>query len=129
MFLHLFGQRAIKQSIIKKLIKEDNPQKIKEDYMKLKWDLFNRNEIEKLIEIYYQKILGYGKESIDKIINLKLSDDLIFELIDKYLKIPKDKSIQNSSNTKINKSLNKANNDIKNLKKRFLLGKTLEILE
>ena len=129
MFLHLFGQRAIKQSIIKKLIKEDNPQKIKEDYMKLKWDLFNRNEIEKLIEIYYQKILGYGKESIDKIINLKLSDDLIFELMDKYLKIPKDKSIQNSSNPKINKSLNKANNDIKNLKKRFLLGKTLEIFE
>ena len=97
--------------------------------MKLNMDLFNRNEIEKLIEIYYQKILGYGKESIDKIINLKLSDDLIFELIDKYLKIPKDKSIQNSSNPKINKSLNKANNDIKNLKKRFLLGKTLEILE
>ena len=129
MFLHLFGQRAIKQSIIKKLIKEDNPQKIKEDYMKLNLDLFNRNEIEKLIEIYYQKILGYGKESIDKIINLKLSDELIFELMDKYLKIPKDKSIQNSSNPKINQSLNKANNDIKNLKKRFLLGKTLEFLE
>ena len=123
--LNLFGQKTIKQSIIRKLIKETNPQKIIDMYMKLNLEIFEQKEIEKLIKIYYQKILGHSGESIDKIIKMKLGDDLICELLEKYIKKSKEKSFKYSSNPKVNKSLDKANEEIKALKKRYLMGKTL----
>ena len=127
--LNLFGQKTIKQSIIRKLIKETNPEKIIDMYMKLNLEIFEQKEIEKLIKIYYQKILGHSGESIDKIIKMKLGDDLICELLEKYIKKSKEKSFKYSSNPKVNKSLDKANEEIKALKKRYLIGKTFEIID
>ena len=75
LLLNLFGQRAIKNSILKKLSKETDPKKIKETYMKLNLEMFDQNEIEKLIKIYYEKILGHSQQSINKIIKLHLGDD------------------------------------------------------
>ena len=127
--LNLFGQKAIKQSIIREINKETDPKKIIDMYMKLNLEIFEQNEIEKLIKIYYQKILEHSGESIDKIIKMKLADDLICELLEKYIKKSKEKFFKYSSNTKINKSLDKANEEIKALKKRYLIGKTFEILD
>ena len=129
MFLNLFGQKAIKQSIIRKLNAETDPKKILDIYMHLHYDIFNHNEIEKLIKIYFQKILGYNQEKIDKIIKLKLGDDLICELLEKYITKSKDKMPIYSSNPKVNKSLDEANKEIKALKRRYLIGKSLEILD
>ena len=129
MFLNLFGQKAIKQSIIRKLNAENDPKKLLDIYMHLHYDIFNHNEIEKLIKIYFQKILGYSQEKINKIINLKLGDDLICELLENYITKSKDKMHTYSSNPKVNKSLDEANKEIKALKRRYLIGKSLEILD
>ena len=129
MLINIFGQKAIKNSIIMNLNKEKDPKKIIETYMKLNLEIFDQNEIEKLIKIYYQKILGHSQESINKIIKMQFGDDLVCELLDKYIKKSKEKLFKYSSNPKVNKSLDKANEQIKALKKRYLLGKTLEILE
>ena len=96
--------------------------------MKLNLDLFNHNEVEKLMKIYYEKIMGYRGNSIKKIIDLKLGDELICDLIEKYIEKTKDKTFQYSSQEKLNKSLDKVNQEIISLKKRFFLGKTLESL-
>ena len=129
LLLNLFGQKAIKNSILKKLSKETDPKKIKETYMKLNLEMFDQNEIEKLIKIYYEKILGHSQQSINKIIKLHLGDDLICELLDKYIAKSKEKLFKYSTNPRVNKSLDKANEQIKSLKKRYLVGKTLEILD
>jgi hypothetical protein len=129
MFLNLFGQKAIKQSIIRKLNAETDPKKILDIYMHLHYDIFNHNEIEKLIKIYFQKILGYNQEKIDKIIKLKLGDDLICELLEKYIIKSKEKISKHSTNPRVNKSLDEANKEIKALKRRYLIGKSLEILD
>ena len=129
MILNLFGQKAIKQSIIRKINKETDPKKIIDMYMKLNLEIFEQNEIEKLIKIYYQKILGHSGESIEKIIKMKLGDDLICELLEKYIKKSKEKIFKYSSNPRVNKSLDKANEEIKALKTRYLIGKTFEILD
>ena len=128
MILNFFGQKAIKQTIIRKLNRENDPKKILDIYMNLHYDLFNHNEIEKLIKIYYQKILGYSQESINKIINLKLGDDLICELLEKYIIKSKEKISKHSTNPRVNKSLDEANKEIKALKRRYLIGKSLEIM-
>ena len=129
MILNFFGQKAIKQTIIRKLNRENDPKKILDIYMNLHYDLFNHNEIEKLIKIYYQKILGYSQESINKIINLKLGDDLICELLEKYIIKSKEKISKHSTNPRVNKSLDEANKEIKALKRRYLIGKSLEIMD
>ena len=129
MLINIFGQKAIKNSIIMNLNKEKDPKKIIETYMKLNLEIFDQNEIEKLIKIYYQKILGHSQESINKIIKMQLGGDLVCELLDKYIKKSKEKLFKYSSNPRVNKSLDKANEQIKALKKRYLLGKTLEILD
>ena len=129
MLINIFGQKAIKNSIIMNLNKEKDPKKIIETYMKLNLEIFDQNEIEKLIKIYYQKILGHSQESINKIIKMQLGGDLVCELLDKYIKKSKEKLFKYSTNPRVNKSLDKANEQIKSLKKRYLLGKTLEILD
>ena len=129
MLINIFGQKAIKNSIIMNLNKEKDPKKIIETYMKLNLEIFDQNEIEKLIKIYYQKILGHSQESINKIIKMQLGGDLVCELLDKYIKKSKEKLFKYSTNPRVNKSLDKANEQIKALKKRYLLGKTLEILD
>ena len=126
--LRFIGAHAIKQNIFRKLDKENNPKKIMEIYMKLNLDLFNHNEVEKLMKIYYEKIMGYRGNSIKKIIDLKLGDELICDLIEKYIEKTKDKTFKYSSREKLNKSLDKVNQEIISLKKRFFLGKTLESL-
>ena len=123
LFLNLFGQKAIKQSIIRKLTKEKDQSKLLDSYMKLDMNIFEHNEIEKLMKIYYQKMLGYSPESIKKIIDMELGDELICDLIDKYIKKSKGKAFKYSTNTQVNKSLDKANDEIKALKNRFLVGK------
>jgi hypothetical protein len=97
--------------------------------MKLNLEMFDQNEIEKLIKIYYEKILGHSQQSINKIIKLHLGDDLICDLLDKYIAKSKEKLFKYSTNPRVNKSLDKANEQIKSLKKRYLVGKTLEILD
>ena len=126
MFLNLFVQKQIKQSIIKKLTKENDPKKIIDMYMKLDLDIFNHNEVEKLMKIYFEKILGYSQESIKKVINLQLGDELICKLIEKYIKKSKEKLFKYSTIPKVNKSLDKANEEIKALKRRYLIGKILQ---
>ena len=114
---------------MKKIIEEKDPNKILDIYMKLNLSIFNHNEIENLIQIYYQKIMNRSQESINSIINLKLGDELIFELLDKYVEKSKEKFFKRSSVEKVNKSLDKANEEIKALKRRFLLGKTLKMID
>ena len=127
--INMFGQKAIKSTILRKLNKETDPQKIIEIYMKLNLDLFDPNEIEKLIKIYYQKILGHSEESINKILKLKLEDGLICELLDKYVNKSKEKLLKYSTKPRINKSYNNANEQILALKKRYLMGKTFDFID
>ena len=54
---------------------------------------------------------------------MELGDELICDLIDKYIKKSKGKAFKYSTNTQVNKSLDKANDEIKALKNRFLVGK------
>ena len=125
----IFLNKRIKRSIMKKIIEEKDPNKILDIYMKLNLSIFNHNEIENLIQIYYQKIMNRSQESINSIINLKLGDELICELLDKYVEKSKEKFFKRSSVEKVNKSLDKANEEIKALKRRFLLGKTLKMID
>ena len=127
--INMFGQKALKSTILRKLNKETDPQKIIEIYMKLNLDLFDPNEIEKLIKIYYQKILGHSEESIKKILKLKLEDGLICELLDKYVNKSKEKLLKYSTKPRINKSYNNANEQILALKKRYLMGKTFDFID
>ena len=128
-FLNLFGYKIVKQSIFKKITEEKDPKKILDIYMKLKLNIFSHSEIEDLIKLYYKKVMSRSQESINKIINLKLGDELICELLEKYIKRSKEKFFKYSTNEKVNRSLNKANEDIKALKRRYLIGKSLEILD
>ena len=127
-FLNFFGQKALKNSIMRKLSKENDNKKIIESFMKLDLEMFDHDEIEKLIKIYYEKIMGYKENSVRKIINMELGDELICELINKYIKQSKEKIFKYSSNPKINKSLDKVNKEIHSLKRRYFIGKTHEIL-
>lgn len=129
MLMNIFGHQAIKINIFKKLNKETDPKKIIEIYMNLNLDIFNQNEIEKLIKIYYQKILGRNEESINKILKLQLGDVLICELLDKYVNKSKEKLIKYSTKTKVNRSLNNANKQILALKRRYLMGKTFDFID
>jgi hypothetical protein len=129
MLMNMFGHQAIKINIFKKLNKETDAKKIIEIYMNLNLDIFNQNEIEKLIKIYYQKILGRNEESINKILKLQLGDVLICELLDKYVNKSKEKLIKYSTKTKVNRSLNNANEQILALKRRYLMGKTFDFID
>ena len=97
--------------------------------MKLNLELFDQNEIEKLIKIYYQKILGHSEESINKILKLQLGDDLIFDLLDKYVNKSKEKFHIYSTKPRVNKSFNNANEQIIALKRRYLIGKTFDFID
>ena len=97
--------------------------------MKLNLDIFTPNEIDKLIKIYYQKILGHNEDSINKILKLKLEDGLIYELLDKYVKKSKEELFKYSTKPKVNKSLNNANEQILALKRRYLMGKTFNFID
>ena len=129
MLINIIGRNAIKKSIFRKLNKETDPKKIIETYMKLNLELFDQNEIEKLIKIYYQKILGHSEESINKILKLQLGDDLIFDLLDKYVNKSKEKFHIYSTKPRVNKSFNNANEQIIALKRRYLIGKTFDFID
>ena len=113
-----------------KLLKERNPQKYLESLSKVNLKTFNLNEIEILMKNYCEKVLGYKKKDIDKIVNVQREGENVYKTIENIINKTKKKSLENYNNKQdIKRSLQEVNNSIFNLKRKFIFGKTNFIFE
>ena len=124
-------ERKTSQNItLNKLLKERNPQKYLESLSKVNLKTFNLDEIEILMKNYCEKVLGYKKKDIDKIVNVQKEGENVYQTIENIISKTKKKSLENYNNKKdIKKSLQEVNNSIFNLKRKFIFGKTNFIFE
>ena len=115
---------------LNKLLKERNPKKYLETLSKVNLKTFNLNEIEILMKNYCEKVLGYKKKDIDKIVNVQREGENIYQTIENIISKTKKKSLENYNNKKeIKRSLQQVNKSIFNLKRKFIFGKTNFIFE
>jgi hypothetical protein len=124
-------ERKTSQNItLNKLLKERNPQKYLESLSKVNLKTFNLNEIEILMKNYCEKVLGYKKKDIDKIVNVQKEGENVYQTIENIISKTKKKPLENYNNKKdIKRSLQEVNNSIFNLKRKFIFGKTNYIFE
>jgi molybdopterin-guanine dinucleotide biosynthesis protein len=115
---------------LNKLLRERNPQKYLESLSKVNLKTFNLNEIEILMKNYCEKVLGYKKKDIDKIVNVQKEGENVYQTIENIISKTKKKPLENYNNKKdIKRSLQEVNNSIFNLKRKFIFGKTNFIFE
>jgi hypothetical protein len=124
-------ERNLSQNLtLNKLLKERNPQKYLESLSKTNLKTFNLYEIEILMKNYCEKVLGYKKKDIDKIVNVRREGENVYKTIENIINKTKKKSLENYNNKKeIKRSLQQVNNSIFNLKRKFIFGKTNFIFE
>ena len=120
----LIKKRTIPFLTITKLLKEKNPQKFLYLLSKVDFKIFNRKEIEKIMKCFCEKILGYHEKEIERILNINKNDENIFRIIDKTIKKTKKNKFKYYGNYNLQLNLDKVNNSIYDLKKKFIYSKT-----
>ena len=120
----LIKKRTLPFLTITKLLKEKNPQKFLYLLSKVDFKIFNRKEIEKLMKSFCEKILGYTEKEIERILNINKNDENIYRIIDKTIKKTKKNKFKYYGNYSLQLNLDKVNNSIYDLKKKFIYGKT-----
>ena len=128
--LDIIERKTSQNPTLNKLLKERNPKKYLETLSKVNLKTFNLYEIEILMKNYCEKVLGYKKKDIDKIVNVQREGENVYQTIENIIKKTKKKSLENYNNKKdIKRSLQEVNNSIFNLKRKFIFGKTNFIFE
>ena len=128
--LDIIERNTSQNPTLNKLLKERNPKKYLETLSKVNLKTFNLYEIEILMKNYCEKVLGYKKKDIDKIVNVQREGENVYQTIENIISKTKKKSLENYNNKKdIKRSLQEVNNSIFNLKRKFIFGKTNFIFE
>ena len=128
--LDIIERKTTQNTTLNKLLRERNPQKYLESLSKVNLKTFNLNEIEILMKNYCEKVLGYKKKDIDKIVNVQKEGENVYQTIENIISKTKKKPLENYNNKKdIKRSLQEVNNSIFNLKRKFIFGKTNFIFE
>ena len=120
----LIKKKTLPFFTLNKLLKEKNPQKFLELLSKVDLKIFNRKEIEKLMKSFCERILGYNEKEIERIINIKRNDENIYRIIDKTIKKTKKNKFRYYGKYSLKINLEKVNNTIYDLKRKFIYGKT-----
>ena len=123
--LDLIRKRTIPYITMNKLLKEKDPHKFIDIISRVNLKIFNRKEIEKLMKYYCEKILGYNKKDIERIVNVQKNDENIYQIIEIIIQKTKKKPIGYFGKNNIKNLLEDVNNSIFALKKKFILGKTI----
>ena len=120
----LIKKRTLPFLTITKLLKEKNPQKFLDLLSKVDFKIFNRREIEKLMKSFCEKILGYTEKETERILNINKNDENIYRIIDKTIKKTKKNKFRYYGKYSLKLNLDKVNNSIYDLKKKFIYSKT-----
>ena len=121
--LDLINKNKFPYPTFNKLLKERDPQKYMDIISNIDLTIFNRKEIEKLMRSFCEKILGYTEKETERIININRNDENIYRIIEALIRKTKKSSLKYYGTYDLRNSLDKVNNTIYDLKRKFLYGK------
>ena len=120
----LIKKRTLPFFALNKILKEKDPQKFMELLSKIDLKIFNRKEIEKLMRNYCEKVLGYTEKETENVINIKRNDESIYKSIQTVIKKAKLSPYKYYGKHDLKVNLDKINNSIYELKKKYISRKT-----
>ena len=120
----IIKKRTIPFFTVNKIVKEKDPKKFLELLSKADLKILNRKEIEKLMKSYCEKILGCNEKETENIINIKKNDENIYKNIEKIIQKTKNSQHRYYGRYSLRVNLDKVDNTIYDLKKKYIYGKT-----